>query len=96
VRVSEEVGLLHEKFGYALDINEYYLTEPLNTLCCDWVIPKGSKCRIYTDTIWKSRPLSKNRIVVEVEVEETNKGLHKVKRSSFYRIAAQVVAHIAL
>ena len=80
MRVSEEVGLLHERFGYALDTNEYYITEPLKTYCCDWVIPKGSKCTIYSDTIWRSKPLSKNRIIIAVNVDGVDKGLHKVKR----------------
>ena len=92
MRVTEEVGLLHEKYGYALDTNEYYITEPLKALCCDWVIPEHSKCTIYSDTIWKSKPLSKNRIIISVEGE----GLHKVKRSAFYRIASQILFVISL
>lgn len=57
-------------------VNELFkLTEPLSTLCCDFVFQAGDNVVVFSVH-------SKNRLIVK---KEGSGSLHKVKRSSLNR-----------
>jgi len=60
----------------------YDLTEDIKTLCCSYILEKGSQLRVVRYT-------SKNRLLVETYGK--NASLHKIKRSNLNRVGKEII-----